>query len=94
MPQVTLVICPLIPNRDAVLFQVGDIGRALQKPDQFVNDRLQVQLFCGDHREAFPQVKAHLIAEYRPRTCTGAVGFFGAMVEHMAHEVEVLTHDR
>ena len=36
------------------------------------------------------QIEAHLLAEHAARAGAGAVGFFGAMFEHMAQEVEVL----
>jgi hypothetical protein len=51
-----------------------------------------MQLFSRDQREAFLQIKPHLIAENGTRTGAGAIGLGGAMVIHMAHEIEVLAH--
>lgn len=90
--EVAFGIGPFVPDRDAIVFQVSGVGRAGQEPDQFMNDRFQVQLLGGDQREAFLQIEAHLVAEYRTGAGAGAVGFFGAMLLDMAHEVEVLAH--
>src|SRR5574340_512417 len=46
----------------------------------------------GDEREAFSKVKAHLPAEHRQRAGPGAIVFPGAVLEHMAHQVEVGFH--
>ncbi len=91
--EVAVVVGPFIPDRDAVFFQISDIGRALQKPDQLMNNRLQMQLLGGHHREAFLQIETHLVTKYRSRTGTGTISFIGAMCENMAHEVKILMHD-
>src|SRR3546814_2306999 len=54
--------------------------------------RAQVQLLGGDQREAFAEIEAHLPAEHAARAGTGAVGLFGAVLKHVAQQVEVLTH--
>ncbi|MNY14828.1 hypothetical protein D3C86_1480170 [compost metagenome] len=87
-----ILVSPLVPDRHAVFLQVGDVGRALEEPQQFVDDGLQVQLLGGDHREALVQVEAHLVAEHRTGARAGAVGLVGAMLVNMAHEVEILFH--
>src|SRR3546814_10648667 len=61
-------------------------------PQQLVHDRAQVQLLGGDQREAFVEIEAHLPAEHAARAGAGAVGFFGAVLEHVAQQVEVLFH--
>jgi len=38
--QLTVGIRPFIPNFHAVLLEVGDVGVALEKPQQFVDDTL------------------------------------------------------
>ena len=43
--------------------------------------------FGGDQRKAFGQIKAHLMAKHRACAGSGAIGFVGAVLVHMAHEV-------
>jgi hypothetical protein len=57
-----------------------------------VDDRLQVQLLGGHHREALGQVEAHLPAENGAGAGAGAVGLVGAVFQHVAHQVEVGLH--
>lgn len=90
--EVAVLIGPFVPDANSVFFQVTDVGIALQKPQQLVNDRAQVQLLGGKHRKAGAEVEAHLPAEHRARTRTGAVCFWGALFENMAHQVKVLSH--
>ncbi len=91
--QVAIRVGPLIPDRDAVFLQISDIGRAGQKPDQLMNDGFEMQLLGRDQREAFLQIKTHLVTENRARAGAGTVGFGRAMLIHMAHEIEVLAHE-
>lgn len=37
-PQVAIFICPLVPDGDVVVVQIGDVGVALQEPQQFMDD--------------------------------------------------------
>ena len=37
-PQVAILIRPLVPDGDVVLVQIGDVGVALQEPQQFMDD--------------------------------------------------------
>ena len=43
--QFTVFIGPLIPDRHPVIAQVLDIGPPLEKPEQLMDDRTQMQLF-------------------------------------------------
>src|SRR3546814_4430562 len=61
--QLALRVGPVVPDADAVALQVGDVGVALEEPQQFVDDRFQVQLLGGQQREALGQVEAHLVAD-------------------------------
>ena len=89
-----LAVCvgPLVPDRDAVLVEIADVGVAAQEPEQLVDDRFEVQLLGGDEREAGTEVEAHLVAEDRQRAGAGAVALLRAVGEHMFHQVEVLAH--
>ncbi len=57
-----------------------------------MDDGLQVHLLGGHQRKAFLQIEAHLVAEHGQGAGAGAVGFMGAVLFHMAHEVEGLAH--
>ena len=92
-PEITIFIGPFIPDADAVFFQVGNVGVALQKPEQFMHDRLQVQLLGGHHREAIGQIKTGLPAENRASSCAGAVRFVVPRIKDVAHQVEILLHE-
>ena len=90
--QVAVGVGPLVPDGDAVFLQVGDVGRALQEPQQLVDDGLQVDLLGRQEGETLLQVEAHLVAEDGQGAGAGAVRLDGAMLFYMAHEFEVLAH--
>jgi hypothetical protein len=71
--EIAVRIGPFVPDGDAVLLQIADIGVAAQEPDQLVDDRFQVQLLGRDQRKALGEVEAHLVAEHRERAGAGAV---------------------
>ena len=89
-----LCVGPLVPDRHAVGLQVRDVGGARQEPQQLVHDRLQVDLLRGHQRKALGEREPHLPAEHRAGAGPGAVGLQGAVLEHVAHQVEVGTHRR
>src|SRR4029077_12588869 len=91
-PEVAVLVGPFVPDRDAVLVEIFDVGIAAQEPKQLIDDRLDVQLLGGDEREAALQVEAHLMAEDRQRTDAGAVAFFDALGEDAFHQVQILAH--
>ena len=93
-PEVAVLVGPFVPDRDLVVLQPADVGVAAQKPEQLDDDGAQVQLLGGQRREAGGEVEAHLPAEHRARAGAGAVGFDVPVVEHVAHEVEVLAHEK
>ena len=90
--EIALLIGPVIPDRDAVILQISNIGIALQKPQQLVNNGFEVAFLGGDQRKAFGQVKAHLMGKDAIGTGAGAVTFKGAVVTHMAHQIKILFH--
>ena len=77
-----------------MLVQIGDIGIAHQKPQQLVDDRLDVDFLGRHQRKTKGQIETQLSAEYGERTGAGAVRFADAVVANMAHEIEVLLHAR
>src|SRR5262245_9057228 len=66
------------------------IGRALQEPEQLMDDRLHMQLLGGDEREALAEIEAHLMTEERERAGPGAVPFAGSALAHAGEEIEIL----
>ena len=54
---------PFVPDGDAMLIQQPHIGRALQEPQQLMDDRLHMQLLRGGEGKALRQIEAHLRAE-------------------------------
>ena len=92
--EVTLSIFPLIPDAYPVGFQIGRVGISLEKPQQLVDNALQMHLFGGDEREALREIKPHLRAENGYRAGAGTVGFHGAGIEDLTEEGLVLAHKK
>ncbi len=72
--EVAVFIRPLIPDADAVFLEIGDVGAALEKPQQFVDDGAQVEFFGGETGKALPQIIAHLAAKDGDGARARAVG--------------------
>ena len=83
---------PFVPDAYAIRLQVGNVGVALQEPEQFVDDRFQVQLLGCEGRESLGEIEAHLPAKYRSRAGSGAVGLVLAVFQNVVHQVEILLH--
>src|SRR5579859_3301274 len=90
--ELAVFVGPLVPDTYAVFLEITGIGFALQEPQQFMDDRLQVNLLGGQQREARLQVKAQLRAEYAERAGAGAVLLAVAVLQNMPHQIEVLAH--
>jgi hypothetical protein len=43
--EIAILVGPFVPDRNAVVFQIFDVGVAFEKPEQFVDDRFQRQYF-------------------------------------------------
>jgi hypothetical protein len=50
--QIAIFVSPFIPNSHLVVVEILDIGIAGEKPEELVDDRAQMELFCGKAREA------------------------------------------
>jgi hypothetical protein len=92
--EIAVLVGPFVPDGDAMLVEIFDVGVAAQEPEQFVDDGFDVQLLGGDQREAGSEIEAHLMAEHRARANTRAVALFHALGEHAFHKVEILAHER
>ena len=89
-----VVVGPFVPDGDAVLVEVVEIGFAADEPEQFVDDAASVDFFGGEEWEAAGEVEADLMAEGGDSAGAGAVGFVGAVLEDVAEEVVVWGHER
>ena len=72
--------------------EIGDVGVAAQEPDQLAHDRLDVEPLGRDEREAVREIEAKLAAEQRTHAGAGAVLLDRAVVERLAHKVEIGAH--
>ena len=86
------LVRPFVPNRHLVVVQIFYVRVAAQKPEQFVNDGAQVQLFGGEHGKIVAQIKPRLRAEHGISAGAGAVGLELAVFEHVPQQIEVLNH--
>ena len=91
-PQLPLLVGPLVPDRHPVGVKVSDVRRALQEPQELVDDGAHVDRLRGRHREPFPEVEAHLVAEDAQRAGAGAIALAHPVLPDVAHQIEVLLH--
>ena len=91
-PKVAAGVGPFVPDGDAMLLEIGDVGVAVQEPDKLVHDRLQVQLLGGDQGKALVQVEANLPSKQRADAGAGAVALDRAVIQGVAHEIEIGAH--
>src|SRR5262249_19286109 len=90
--KIAALVRPFVPDADAAVLEIFDICVAGEKPEQFVDDRLQVQLLRREHRKAFAQIEAHLMAENGNRADAAAVALFHPIRKDVLHQFEILTH--
>src|SRR5690606_18313535 len=83
---------PLVPDGDAVLLQIGDVGVAPEEPQQFMDDGLEMDLLGGHQRKPLRQIEAHLVAEHTEGAGAGAVALLDTLVAHPGEQIEVLLH--
>jgi hypothetical protein len=57
------------------------IGIALQKPEQLIDDTLEVYFLGGKKREALLQIETHLMAKDADGTCAGTVALLITLVK-------------
>ena len=75
-----------------MLVEIFDVRVAAQKPEQFVNNGFEVQLFRGEHGKTLAQIKPRLRAEHRIRAGSGAVGLEFAAFQNQPEQIEILNH--
>ena len=91
-PEIAVLVGPFVPDGDAVLVQIVDVGVAAQKPEQLVDDGFEVELLGREQRKAGGKIEPDLMAEDRARADAGAVAFFDALLEDAFHQIEILAH--
>ena len=67
------LILPFIPYLYTIVLQVLNIGVSCQKPQKFMDNRLQMKLFRGNERKTFGEVETHLVAKTTDRTGPGSI---------------------
>src|SRR5262245_56096250 len=75
-----------------MLLQILQVRIAGQKPQQFINDRLHMQLLRCDQGKAFIERKPHLMSEHRQRPSSRAVAFLDPAAEDEFHQIKILAH--
>ncbi len=90
--ELTHRIRPFVPDRDAVVVEIFDVGVPREEPQQLVDNRLEVQLLGRDQREALRQIEPHLVAEYGQRAGAGAVVLLRTVGEYPLHQLVILVH--
>jgi hypothetical protein len=75
-----------------VFVEIPDVGVAAQEPEQFMDNRAQMELLGCDHGKARPQIKPRLRPENADRPRAGAVGARLAMLQHMFEQTVVFLH--
>ncbi len=92
MAEVALFVGPFVPDADSMVVEILHVGVAAEKPQQFVDDALEVKLLGGHERESLAEVEAHLMAEHALCPRARAVILHHALIKDAAQEVLVLFH--
>ncbi|MNG06042.1 hypothetical protein D3C84_892630 [compost metagenome] len=67
-----------------MLQQVTNVRIAFHKPEQLALHKSERHLLGGENREAFVQIKPHLITERRDRARSRAVLLARSVIQYMA----------
>ena len=90
--KIALFIGPFVPDAHAILLEIGDIGVAAQKPQQFMDDGFGVQLFRRQQRKAGGKIETQLRAENGGDADAGAVAFGHALGHDALEKIEIGPH--
>ena len=91
--ELAMLVGPLVPDRDLVVVQIGDVRITPEEPQELVDNGTQMQFLGGYQWEARRQVEAHLITKHAERAGPGAILLAHPVIAHVAHQVEILLHD-
>jgi hypothetical protein len=71
-----ILVGPFVPYSYSVLLKVFDVGVAIEKPEEFVDDALEVEFLGGEQWKTVCHVETHLIAEDALGACTCTVSLY------------------
>ena len=63
-----------------------------EEPQQFMNDRSQMQFFRREQGKAFLQIEAHLMPKYAHRTGSRSILANFSMGQNMIEQIQILLH--
>ena len=75
-----------------MLMKVLDVRVTAQKPEQFINNGFEMELFGGQQREPLGQRETRLGAEDAHRACAGAVGSAFPLFKDQPEQFKILNH--
>ena len=90
--QVALLGRPFVPDRHPVFLEPAGIGVAAQEPDELIDNALKVQFLGSEQGKAIRQAVAVLAAENRQGSGAGAVTLYGAVIENVLQQIQILLH--
>src|SRR6266576_3452015 len=91
-PQVAVLVGPFVPDGHLIFLQVTNVSLTAKEPQQFVDDRAQMQLLRREQREIILQGKARLRAEDGIRAGTRAVGLELSVLQNVSQQLKILDH--
>ena len=93
MAEVTVRTGPLVPDAHTIVLKIFHVSVAFEKPQKFVDYRLEMDFLGGEQGKSFRKIKPHLMTEDRASAGAGAVTFIGAFTKDAVKQVEILLHD-
>ena len=89
---VVVAVCVVIPDMHIVIDQIFDVGIALQKPQQLVDNTSQKDTLGGKQREALVQIESHLVTKHALCSRSCAVTLDRTLGGNAFQKVEILFH--
>src|SRR5262249_50545126 len=90
--KLSLLVRPFIPNRDPALAQIIHVRVAAEEPEEFMNDRLEMQLFGREQRKTCPQIVTRLGAKNGKGPRAGAIAPRPPLFQNKPEQIMVLPH--
>src|SRR4030095_7064832 len=90
--EISLCVCPFIPNGHSIFPKVADVGFAAEEPEEFVKNRASVKLLRREQRKSLGEIVADLRTKNGISTRAGPIGLVLAVVEHVTEQIEVGLH--
>ena len=90
--EIAVFIRPFIPDRHTMVLKILYIRISCNKPQQFIDDGLEMNFLGCQERKTFAQVITHLITEHTLGAGSGAVTFHSSVFTDMFQKFEILLH--